>query len=126
MNVLAREQQAERDLVAAAEVVDRGWCQGTLAKDRHGAGVMSCDPDAVAWCANGAVYRAVEGPAGIVLMSNEALARADAALELLAQRVDFVGQHSLDPLDPATVVARWNDAAGRTAAEVAAMLRDRL
>jgi hypothetical protein len=39
---------------------EKNWCQGDYAKDENGRGVGSLSPDAVRWCAMGALYKAAK------------------------------------------------------------------
>ena len=42
---------------AKARIADKKhWCQRTLARTARGRGVHPCDPEAVSWCAVGAIY----------------------------------------------------------------------
>jgi len=43
----------------AASLIEKGWCQGAFAKDKNGKPVVAASPEAVAWCAAGAVMRAM-------------------------------------------------------------------
>ncbi len=80
--------------------VDRGWTQGGMARDAAGCQVTPRDPDAVCWCALGAIL-AGRG------------ARQHACIAL-SRHIGgrFFGR-----------VADWNDAAVRTAEDVASTLR---
>lgn len=106
-----------RVLELAAELVERGWCQGTSARDASGAGVIWDSRKAVAWCAEGAIAAAVGFEEGRRLRLPSAWDRAEfsacqtlLALELRARGVKTGPQ-------------KWNDAPERTAAEVAEVLR---
>lgn len=89
----------------AAELVEIGWCTGTQARDASGCMTSPIDPLATQWCLIGALMRS----------SSEFEERPSAGWECCPAvnrqiRTDF---H-----------ATWNNAPGRTAAEVAAKLRE--
>ena len=71
---------------ARALLADGGWCQGAVARDKNGRLAISTRPEAVRWCAVGAIFAA---------SPTEAAAKS-AAFRLRA---------TLDG-EP---VARWND-----------------
>ena len=48
-------------LLKAAALVERGWCQGEMARDRVGNKVAPISEAAVCWCALGAAKRAADG-----------------------------------------------------------------
>ena len=82
----------------AARRIERGWCQGVLALDADGVAVLSWDRRAVRWCAAGAIHAEAEG-------------------HVVSHACEwFIAQIGRDITD-------FNDAAGRTVAEVAALLR---
>ena len=106
---------------AAADLVDRGWAQRALARDRRGRSVASCDPDACAWCLTGALEAACEGdasdPCWPVLL--DSIARHTHVAWALETQVDVrTGLRTA-----ATKLAAWNDSPERTAADVADALR---
>ena len=41
-----------------SQYIERGWTQGTFARDQNGAPVNEYDSSAVCWCASGAISRA--------------------------------------------------------------------
>jgi hypothetical protein len=88
-------------LYRAAELVERGWTQGTFARDSEGLPTQSADIDAVVFCAAGAICCA-------------------------GDRFTSLGTHSELTLRRhlQSDVPTWNDTPGRTAAEVAAKLRE--
>ena len=45
-------------LAKAADLIDSGWCQGSLARDEKGWWVAPTSPNAVEWCVVGAVQAA--------------------------------------------------------------------
>ena len=45
-------------LDSAADLVDKGWCQNSIARDAEGKPVNELSEDAVAFCADGAIVRA--------------------------------------------------------------------
>ncbi|MGE0289088.1 MAG: hypothetical protein AB7I42_22820 [Bradyrhizobium sp.] len=82
----------------AAALVERGWTQGAWARNAAGNGVFYDAPDAVRWCAIGAIW------------ADDKDRRWGALLAL--------GRHV------GIEVSAWNDLPGRTADEVLAALRD--
>ena len=95
-------------LSAAADLIeDGGWCKRLWAVDQAG---RYCDPEsgaAVAWCPIGALRRV-----GCCREDEVAAARA------LARSLGLDGQ------DPLLEIARWNDAEGRTEAQVVSAMRE--
>jgi hypothetical protein len=87
-------------LLRAAERVERGWCQRDTAQTADGERTTSNSPRAVRWCAAGAVF-------GQAAPDDNCWKAVTVLREFL--RVDSLSQ--------------WNDAPGRTAAEVAAAMR---
>lgn len=49
-----------RILIYAMALMQKGWCQGSMAKDKRGREIYACDHRAVSFCAYGAVRRAVD------------------------------------------------------------------
>ena len=96
-------------LLDAAELVECGWLQGTLAASLNGCPVPAADPRACRWCIIGAIEAAAT--AGGV--------ERHPVLTLVWDRLSGVGSSSTAAAD----LAEWNDMPGRTAAEVAALLR---
>ncbi len=92
----------------AAELVELGWCRGHVAENAAGLSVRACDPCAVKWCAAGALDCA----AGL---DTAAMVEAWRLVTNAVHRRE--GHKSLD-------LVTWNDAPGRTQAEVAALLRE--
>ena len=94
-------------LLGAADLVDRGWCQGTYALDDRDKRVETCSPHAVAWCAEGALARAVFDM-GIM----------DDAEFLVEKLVDAVEIRS------GIHITAWNDAKRRTSDDVSSRMRE--
>ena len=106
------EHQDAKVLRRAAEIVDQGWCQKALARTAD-SGFLSADaaretpfhPQAGQWCLLGAVmlaHREVTGEMGAYAWSG-AYSRAERVL----------GEGAVE----------WNNTPGRTADEVATLLR---
>lgn len=93
-------------LSAAADLIDAtGWTQGELARNQDGDGVIESSPDAVCFCASGAVWRASDSIADF-------------------RRRDAVAGRALRALSSMVgVVPDWNDAPNRTQSEVVTALR---
>ena len=87
-------------LVAARAKIAQGWCQGAYAKDAKGEATESLSPDAERWCSAGAITASTG--------ANDFFAR-EAARDAFVKAID------------AGNLALWNDAPGRTQAEVLAV-----
>lgn len=96
-------------LLKAAALVERGWTQHEMARDRVGNKVSPISDTAVCWCALGAAKRVADGHTHPYSHARDALY---AHL--------FAHPDSGDGPDPVTT---WNDAPGRTQAEVVAALK---
>lgn len=91
-------------LLKAAALVERGWTQDAGARSAKGNHVRSTGRAAVCWCAEGAIQKAAFGGDGYAYhFAKGALLRA------LPKR--------------ALSIPDWNDAPGRTQAEVVAALK---
>lgn len=100
-----------RDAIAvlrdAHKLLERGWCQGSMARDGSGTVVASHDKQACSWCASGALRTAASAATAI----GDRFERTDAldkARWLLRRETGAV------------YISEWNDAPGRTQAEVLA------
>jgi hypothetical protein len=91
-------------LTLAREYVTKGWTQHTNARDAHGRACDFASRKACRWCLHGAVLRA---------SWEIARPRYDAAAEQ--------AEKALGPWDNGTCPMLWNDAMGRTQAEVVAL-----
>jgi hypothetical protein len=89
-------------LNAAADLLDKpgAWTQGNSGRDAHGAEVPWNDPDAVCWCAFGAVWK-----------SQGRMTVQNTPAEDILERI--VGWD----------ITAWNDSPDRTQAEVVSALR---
>lgn len=99
-----RERAAEILLKAAEFLTDERWTQGDLSRDAQGNEVYHDSPDACRWCANGALRKVTDD-------DEQEYSEAEAYLLDVVQAAGF------------GAVEDWNDAQGRTAAQVRAMLR---
>jgi hypothetical protein len=90
-------------LNAAADTIERGWCQGTYARDAAGNRIRHDAPEAVSFCVRGAVHRQFE------LMSDPDKVAAFGFLHASSGIEDLVP---------------WNDDPSRTKAEVVGLLRN--
>ena len=84
----------------AWELLERGWTQGSLARDAAGKSVYVDDPSACQFCPAGAVARAY----------GECDAATPAVIRIISRKI----KNGVTP---------WNDAPGRTQAEVVAVVR---
>ncbi len=80
----------------ARALIEKGWTQGASARGKSKRQVELNSPSAVCFCASGAINRAAPRFGGVYAAASEALKRA-------------IGQR---------FIVAWNDAEGRTQAEV--------
>ena len=94
-------------LLKAAALVERGWCQGAFAVTSNGVHTNPIDPDATCFCPLGAIRRA--------------------CAPLFPQSYNDRTVHAvgtmLHTFIRASSIPAWNDAPGRTQAEVVAALK---
>ena len=104
--------------MSAAEILNRAadivsqpgaWTQGRTARDKDGAAVASHTPEAVCFCAIGAINRAA-------FEASTDWAGSDLAYAMLSRQLR-------SDMPEALGVATWNDTPGRTQDEVANLLR---
>jgi len=90
----------------AGVLVERGWCQGTEARDASGRATDVVSDDAAAWSLLGAL---------------QATTVSDPSTELqdIGDAVAALAELILDPS-----LANWNDSAARTKLEVLSVLKD--
>lgn len=100
-----RRKQVATVLRDAAELVNRGWTQGDYARDAAGHEVDPRDPEAVCWCAQGAIWKA-------------GCTAEFQAISVLCTHINDTPGWYVD-----TVIA-WNDHPDRTAEEVATTMRE--
>ena len=106
----------------AAAYVERGWTQNYAAVNTSAYPIEPNGPEAVAWCAYGALCAVVDST--VDEPSDELEEITSHLASLLPATVHSASKfmensHNAD----VHVVASWNDAGGRTAGEVAAVLR---
>lgn len=106
MNANARDGTREI-LLRAADIVDAGWCQHTMALDADGGEVTSFDDNAARFCVIGSIRRARLD----TMLESDDCYPEEALLELL-EVTDWDN------------LAEWNDEPVRTGAEVSAALRE--
>lgn len=88
-------------LKAARTKIELGWCQGAFCRNENGTDISASDLDSQReWCARGAI-----------LTSTDTAADGDDARKLLKLALSVESIHG---------VSDWNDAPGRTQAEVLA------
>ena len=117
MNAADDIRRAELDLIAASNIVEKGWAQGDVATDAHGSPVSLLSRDATCWCAVSSIVLVTSRDS---CDDDEWLNRSYNAASLLAQRI---GRSSDAPSCAGFVISRWNDDCGRTKAEVLAAMR---
>jgi len=93
-----------RDLIARPN----GWTQGTMARDSEGRYIATRRPEAVCFCAFGAVMRSVDDK----VKENHAV-YSDAHFS--------IGIHALEDLVENKPIESWNDKEGRTQGEVVSL-----
>lgn len=100
---MAEQSEVAAVLNKAASLVEQGWTQGDWAVDSAGHPVDVHNREACAWCLNAAVVRARD----------------------TARHIPEWGpiQRAVTQAIGSSMWARWNDAPGRTQAEVVAALR---
>jgi hypothetical protein len=96
------EALAERMLSDACELVISGWCQGRSAQDEMGRAIEPSSAFARSWSAAGALERVWRRTLVVDDVSLEAFERANLALAAVVKDAP----------------QRWNDAPGRTRAQV--------
>jgi hypothetical protein len=85
-------------LIEARKKVEQGWTQGVYARLANGTPASLTESDATCWCTSGAIYAS-----------------------LMPQTFAFEARRVfIDANDLAVGIAEWNDAPGRTQAEVLA------
>ena len=107
----------ERDVLArAADLLENtGWCQDAMAMDREGVDVDSWDPEAVEFCAIGAVQK-VCGVTG-----NSSQERYELlVIPALNRLMEFAPKDSMGKTYPVSI---WNDHRDRTMEEVVDTMR---
>ena len=118
---------AARLLDCAAVHVEKGWTQNTSARDEHGVETDDRGPDAVCWCAQGAMHAAsqrigltVVDEFGCATYANPDLAshvepRARFALQMGIKGGEIIGGPWIDPAHVRAVsITSWNDKHGQT------------
>ena len=85
-------------LIAAREKIEQGWTQKTYARSEDGDSVAYNSPDAICWCAVGA----------ICAVDSSLSSAVDRATKILAETIE-ISRSSL---------TEWNDAPDRTQDEV--------
>ena len=112
----------KRVLREAADLIEKvGWCQEVDALDGRGIATTIWNPDAVAWCATGAVGKVC----GVDSHNPDAETDLDVIMALDRLTRFLPGNEDLREDAPATVtVGSWNDTRGRTAEEVVRTMRE--
>ena len=106
----AINERAAQLLDCAAKYIAQGWTQNQNARDANGEGRAPGSPEAVCWCAQGALV-AAHVKLGINPRHGEGAVVASRARDTLG-----------DVVLPATIT-EWNDAKERTWGEVATAFR---
>lgn len=91
-------------LRSARDHIERGWCQGTMARGADGVRREPTDQDAASWCAQGALDRA-----------SSALPDHDASVYWRARRLLRAG------VPGGGTVPHYNDDEGRVRADILAL-----
>lgn len=90
----------------AGALVERGWCQGTEARDSNGRAIDVDSADAASWSLLGALQAT-------------AVADPSTGLQDIGDAVAALAELIMDPS-----LANWNDSETRTKLEVLSVLRD--
>jgi hypothetical protein len=85
--------------VKPSEYIHVGWCQGVVARNNIGRKCTASDPDAIQWCAAGAISASLQKPVNVCQAMDELR--------------DHLGDYE---------VTTWNDEGCRTKQEVIAAL----
>ena len=112
----------KRVLREAADLIEKvGWCQEVDALDGRGIATTIWNPDAVAYCATGAV----EKVCGVYSAEPEFETETGVtmALDRLWEFLPWNGDPPEEDAPVTTAIASWNDTAGRTAREVINAMR---
>lgn len=95
---MSTRYNADRVLTRMLTLLQKGWCQRSIARDRHGHPVMATSKNAVRWCLMGTFFA------------------QRTQLRWYAFRLLFKGEMARSPLE-------WNDDPKRTQADVLSLVR---
>jgi hypothetical protein len=101
---MMEDSGGRRLLLGARELVQEGWCRGADGRDRRGTEVDPWHEDAASWSLLGAL---------VAVLEREAAERGELPLEELAAAL-----YALADLVQTDSLVAWNDAPGRSQAEV--------
>lgn len=105
-NLVAKALRDAADLIET-----KGWTQGAIARHEDGGETDADDPDAACFCVNGAMWAVTrQAPRDGTFSALYDTARSRLYHEICNEGYDMTEE--------------WNDAPGRTAAEVIAKLRE--
>ena len=93
------------------------WCQKSFAVDVHGRGICVGDPQAVAWCLDGALLRCYAEAHN----RDRSDTRYSSVYRQVADALQWGGR--TPAIHPSIVVSVWNDDPARTYAEVVGLLK---
>jgi hypothetical protein len=100
---LGFETMKKRKLGPAGKLIEKGWCQGTYAKNKEGQEVSYTSTEAVCWCTIGAIKASY----------------VDDFPHRLALRDFLYGTFALDKnYFPVIKITNWNDDPSRAQSEV--------
>ena len=108
------EAAAATILLKAARLIEtKGWVQGAIATDSNGLGVPSYHPDAISFCALGALNRTLSDFKRVCVIATE------------CNVMGFGHAHALQTVQAAIeslAIPHWNDEKGRTREDVIDLL----
>ena len=117
---MTRAENAARLLEAAAGHIERGWTTGANARDGRGHPVSSEKPEAVCWCAQGAMSKA----AWDARLGRARAAAMDEARQALRRAItEHLGRDHLLAVSITLTITNWNDDEAQDGAQVARAMR---
>lgn len=102
-------------LTAARAKIVQGWCQNNLAQDCNGKDINALNPNAVSWCAVGALSHAA-GCWSVAAKTNPDFSQTGWQALCQFSAANFLS--SYDPDDIGWAVSKWNDNPARTKDDV--------
>ena len=118
---MTRAENAARLLEAAAGHIERGWTTGANARDGRGHPVSSEKPEAVCWCAQGAMAKVAWD---LKLYPSPRFAVMDDARRALRKAItEHLPRRDLLAVSITLTITNWNDDEAQDGAQVARAMR---
>ena len=118
---MTRAENAARLLEAAAGHIERGWTTGANARDGRGHPVSSEKPEAVCWCAQGAMTKVAWE---LNLYAQARTVALDAARIALRRAItEHLPRRDLLAVSITLTITNWNDDEAQDGAQVARAMR---